>query len=203
LAKRLKGKKDADLAEIIDRMDKVGIERAYRIIKALEDFAKEIKEEKIPTLQEALQDWGKKVFWTDISVFTLILIALGLLHLEFSIFDSILSSPTMAMVSIGLTIALFLGLHLKARAFFARRISKQWAEKDKAISKAIMHNTRWWRSIFGFGGRNWHKSTKGKLDVLMTQGREAIQRLNDQFVSPSGLQDKREKQRVEDETVSY
>ena len=53
-----------------------------------------------------------------------------------------------------------------------------------SISKAIMHNTKWWRPTFGFG-HNWHKKTKAKLDLLMTEGRKSIQKLNDQFVSSS------------------
>lgn len=183
LATRLKVKKDTDLERIIERMDKVSIERAYRIIKALEDYANEIKEEKIPLLQEALQGWGKKVLWTDLGMAALLSIAAGLLQFQFSIFDLLLSSQIGVIIGAGILMLILLFVHIKARSFFARKEAKKWEEKDSAISKAIMHNTRWWKSIFSFGGRNWHKGTKAKLDILMTQGREAIQKLNDQFLS--------------------
>ncbi len=186
LAERLKTKKDTDLAKIMERMDKVSIERAYRIIKSLEDYAREIKEEKIPVLQEALQGWGKKVFWTDLGMVALLSIFSGALQFQFNLLNILFSSQIGMISTIGVLILILFLTHAKARSFFAHKEAKKWEETDIDISKAIMHNTRWWKSIFGFGGRNWHKGTKAKLDILMTQGREAIQKLNDQFVSASG-----------------
>jgi len=179
---RLENKKNTDLARIVDRMDKVSIERAYRIIKALDDFSREMKEEKLPLLQEVLQEWGRKVLWTDLSVVVLLLIVIGVLQFQFNVLE-VMSSPAAMMVGMGFFVFILFLVHLKARSFFARLAVKKWKEKDISISKAIMHNTKWWRPTFGFG-RNWHKNTKTKLDLLMTQGREAIQQLNDQFVSP-------------------
>jgi hypothetical protein len=179
---RLESKKNIDLARIVDRMDKVSIERAYRIIKALDDFSREMKEEKLPLLQEALQEWGRKVLWTDLSIVVLLLVAVGIFQSQFKIQEFVSSSNSMMVIGGILLFILFL-VHMKVRSFFAQREAKKWQEKDISISKAIMHNTKWWRPVFGFG-RNWHKKTKVKLDLLMTQGREAIQKLNDQFVSP-------------------
>ena len=192
---RLENKKNTDLARIVDRMDKVSIERAYRIIKALDDFSREMKEEKLPLLQEALQEWGRKVLWTDLSVLVLLLIVVGVLQFQFNILE-LMSSPVSMMVGGGLLVFILLLVHMKARSFFAQSASKKWKEKDISISKAIMHNTKWWRTTFGFG-RNWHKNTKVKLDELMTQGRKAIQKLNDQFVSSSAT--KNEKNEMEKE----
>jgi len=186
MLKRLKSKKDTDLARILERMDKVSIERAYRIIKALEDFSKEIKEEKIPKLQEALREWGSRVLWTDAVVSVLLLVLVGVSQFQWHILES-LSSTLSQMIAGGVIMLLMGVVHFKARAFFAERIAKKWEEKDIDISKAVLHNTKWWRTIFGFG-RNWHKSIKVKLDVLMTQGRESIQKLNDQFVASSPTQ---------------
>ncbi len=183
---RLKNKKDVDLARILDRMDKVSIERAYRIIKALEDFAKEIKEEKIPLLKESLKEWGSKVLWTDVVVTLLLLIITALLQFQFNILE-LFSTPLSQIFAGGLFIGIIILTHFKARSFFAAKIAKKWEEKDVDIAKAILHNTKWWRTIFGFG-RNWHKSTKDKLNVLMDQGRESIQKLNDQFVASSSKQ---------------
>jgi hypothetical protein len=181
MKKRLKSKKDVDLERIIERMDKVSIERAYRIIKALDDFSKEMKEEKLPLLQEILQEWGRKVLWTDLAVFVLLLIVTGVLQFQFNI-SELISSSLSRIVAGSIFALIMLLVHLKARSFFAHKISKKWREKDSSISKAILHNTKWWRTIFGFG-RNWHKNTKDKLDVLMAEGKQAIQKLNDQFVS--------------------
>lgn len=191
-AERLKGKKDTDLARIIDRMDKVGIERAYRIIKSLEDFSKEIKNEQLPLLQEALLRWRQKVLWSDMILFALLAVVLGILQLQFNLFDKLLSSDTGIIVTLAVIAMAFFGIHLKVRGFFARKEVKHWKEKNIAISKAIAHRTRWWHSMFGLNKRGWHNRTKAKLDQIMTQSREAIQKLNDQFVSPSGINKKEE-----------
>jgi len=188
LEARLKGKKDADMAKILERMDKVKIERAYRIIKALEDFSKSIKEEKIPLLQEALQGWSKKVFWSSGVVAALLVTLLFALQVLFDIGSSI---EVLGGV-VGATALLFFIVHFKIRNFFARRASKQWREKDKDVAKAIMHKTRWWNSIFGLEKREWKKGIKEQLDELMKQSRQTIQKLNDQFVAPSGGAQKEE-----------
>jgi len=195
MRQRLKSKKNTDLARIVERMDKVSIERAYRIIKALDDFSREMKEEKLPLLQEVLQEWGRKVLWTDLSVFVLLLIVVGALQFQFNVLE-LMNSPVSEMIGGGIFVFILLLVHMKARSFFALSASKKWKEKDMSISKAIMHNTKWWRTIFGFGP-NWHKNTKAKLDLLMTQGREAIQKLNDQFVSPLATANKKKEMEKE------
>ena len=120
---------------------------------------------------------------------------LAVLQSQFNVLEA-MSSPAAMMVGMGLFASMVFLVHLKARSFFAQRAAKKWQEKDISISKAILHNTKWWRPTFGFG-RNWHKKTKAKLDLLMTEGREAIQKLNDQFVSP--LSGKNEKNEMEKE----
>ncbi|MEA2028762.1 MAG: dynamin family protein [Campylobacterota bacterium] len=182
LEARLKGKKDADMEKILERMDKVKIERAYRIIKALEDFSKTMKEEKLPLLQEALQSWSKKVFWSSGVVLALFVTLFIAIEIQFDLSDTI---EVLGGV-LGAATLLFLIIHFKIRSFFARGLFKKWKEKDIDISKAILHKTRWWNSIFGLEKREWKKGIKEQLDELMKQSRQAIQKLNDQFVAPSG-----------------
>ena len=186
LAIRLKKKKDDDLRRITERMDKVSIERAYRIIKSLDDFAREMKEEKMPLLQESLQRWSSKVFWTDLIVLALIGALAIFAQIQFSIWDTLFASVLSTAISVGVVALLFVSIHMKIRGFFARYESKAMAKRDISVSKAIMHNTRWFKSMFGLKKLGWHKKTKKQLEILMKQSREAIQRLNDQFVSPSG-----------------
>jgi len=183
MGERLRSKKDTDLGRIVERMDKVSIERAYRIIKALDDFAKEIKEEKIPLLQEALQSWARKVLWTDLGIMGLLLAGIGALQLKFNLFDSLLDSQVGMIISLLVLLALLFGIHIKVRNLFAVKASKKWEEKDPAIAKALMHNTQWWKSMFSFTGRGWQKKSKAKLDELVAQSKRAIQKLNDQHVS--------------------
>ncbi|MEA3491370.1 MAG: dynamin family protein [Campylobacterota bacterium] len=192
LSDRLKGKKDTDLAAIMDRMDKVGIERAYRIIKSLEDFAKEMKETKLHLLQQALQSWNRKVLWSDLILFTILAVLSGMLQLKFNAFDSLFDSQTSIIVTSAVAVVILFGIHLKIRGFFARRLARHWEDEDYAVSKAITHNTRWWNSMFSFNRKGWNKRSKAKLDEIMTDSRASIQKLNDQFVSPSGTAKERE-----------
>ncbi len=184
---RLKNKKDIDLNRIVERMDKVSTERAYRIIKALDDFSKSIKEEKIPQLQEILQDWGRKVLYTDMAVGVVLLIVVFLLQAQFNL--PIVDSSTNMIIGGSLFTIIIMLVHYKVRSFFANRAAKKYKDIDNSISKAILHNTKWWRTSFGFG-RNWHKGTKNRLDILMSDGKKAIQKLNDQFLNSSNEESK-------------
>jgi len=130
MLERLKSKKDVDIARIIERMDKVSIERAYRIIKSLDDFAKEIKEEKLPLLQEALQGWGRKVLWTDLSAVVLLLIVVGVLQFQFNVLE-VMNSPATMMVGMGFFAFIIFLVHLKARSFFAQSAANQLLVLDR------------------------------------------------------------------------
>ena len=180
---RLKGKKDADLARIIDRMEKVSIERAYRIIKALDDFARDIKDKKISLLQEALQSWVNKVLWTDATIIGILLVLIGTLQVKFNLLDGLFSSQPSSIVGMIVAIALLFGIHIKVRSFFAFKISKKWEAKDSTIAKAIIYNTEWWKPIFTTRMRGLQKKNITKLNKLISQSKRAIQRLNDQHVN--------------------
>ncbi len=192
LLKRLKGKKDADIARIIERMDKVGIERAYRIIKSLEDYAREIKNEKLPKLQEELHSWGRRVLWSDLAVFGSILALVLILHVTLNLFGFLLATPEGTMVGTLLLIGAVFAAHIKLSNFLAHHQAKKLLSTDENMAKALLHNARWWKSMFGFNKHSWKEGSKSKLNHIMTQARESIQKLNDQFVSPAGKKEKQE-----------
>jgi len=183
VAKRLKNKKDADLARIIERMEQVRTERAYRIIKSLEDFAKEMKDTKIPLLQEILQGWWKKVLLTDFGIMSLLIAGLIFGESEFGISKTLLHSPLNIMISSAVLAFIIFCVHMKARGFFAKRIAKQWESKDKSISQALLHNTQWWKLTFGVGAEKWQSKTKNKLQTIIDEAKKLIQKLNDQHIN--------------------
>jgi GTPase Era involved in 16S rRNA processing len=190
LAKRLKEKKDTDLGKILERMAQVKTERAYRIIKSLEDVAKGLQNKKIPLLQEVLKGWWKRVIITDVAVMTTVAGVLGLAEAQFGLLQTLFSSST----TTGLTIAGLTGIllltHTKARSFFAKKLAKKWRKEDKEISEAILFNTMWWKLIVGAGGDNWHKSTKEELQVIIEEGKRMIQKLNDQHINENNSKSK-------------
>ena len=181
---RLREKKNADMQRIVERMDKVSIERAYRIIKSVEGFAKEIKEKQLPKLHEALRTWRRNVLWSDAAVLGLILVLFGLLQSQFDLLGSAVGS----LVFGGISLVILLAAHAKIQSFFAHKAAKSWEEKDPAVSNAILHNAGWWRALFGFGAA-WQKNSKKKLDTLSAKSKKIIQKLNDQFVSTATAAD--------------
>jgi hypothetical protein len=163
-------------------MDKVSIERAYRIVKALDDFAKDIKEKQLPLLKNELESWRGKIVIADLVIITL-LVALGVAaHLQYGIWSDI---NVVIGGGVG-AFAVWLLSHIKNSSFLAKRAAKKYEkENDNAMAMAILKNTTFMRSLFGIGKR-WYINTINNIDNLIGKSKETIQKLNDQFVSPSG-----------------
>ncbi len=186
LAERMKRKRDEDLAEIVGRMDKVGIERAYRITKALEDFAKEIKDRKLPSLQKALKKWLVRVSVADAVLFLLLFAGIGVLEWQFGFVSAVSGSPVTAAAAVAVLLGLLLFLHFKVRNFVGRRIFRKLEAGDPALAQAFLRNTRWYRPMFRAAMSGWIKRAQQRLEEVIGRSKRSIQRLNDQFVSPSG-----------------
>ncbi len=180
---RLKKKKDADMQRILDRIEKVGTERAYRIVRSLEDIAKNLKNEKLVTLQQELQIWTRNVVWGNMFVGALLIGGIITLELQ----TNVVSSSTTLLASVfgaGTLVALY--AHFSLRKFMANRAASKFSESDLDMERAIKHNTRWWRPLFSPTLKSWGKKEKRTLDTLVETSKTSIQRLNDQFISPSG-----------------
>jgi GTPase Era involved in 16S rRNA processing len=180
LAKRLKAKKDGDLAKIMERMDTVRVERAYRIIKSLEDFAKDIGQNKIPQLQKNLQSWWKRVLFADMGLVAVLLGLFGALYTQSTLLEELSQIGMMAAAG-GFALITLFG-HMKFRKLFAKSMAKKYHEEDPEMANAILHNTQWWKLPFGAGGLSWHKRTKSKLEAIIDESKRLIQKLNDQHI---------------------
>ena len=65
---RFQAKRDADLADITDRMAEVEVERSYRIVGGIEKLAKYIEESIVPELKGYISRWRTRVLWGDASL---------------------------------------------------------------------------------------------------------------------------------------
>ena len=74
LRKRYESKRDHDLNDLHDRIQRVGVERAYRITGSLEKLARHIEEKAIPRLSDYKSRWRKLVLGGDAIVLAVLLL---------------------------------------------------------------------------------------------------------------------------------
>jgi len=191
-AERLKRKKDEDLARIHERMDTVSVERAYRIIKTLEDTADGLKK-KIPKLQNAFRALGKSVLWADLAVFGTFVVILGMLLFKFEMLltlaGDVMASPAGVILTVSVVMIAAVLTHYKIRGWLARRMSKKWIKKDEDTARSMMLYAKGWKSLLRVVLPGWSRAKTDALNAIVTESKRSIQKLNDQFVSPSGIKE--------------
>ncbi|MEJ1377806.1 MAG: dynamin family protein [Candidatus Sedimenticola sp. (ex Thyasira tokunagai)] len=202
LRDRFERKRDADLNEIHSRMQEVEIERAYRIVGALEKTVRDIEERAVPAINNAVEQWKKRVLWGDGVVFGLLFALLFGLTLKLDYWDgfsfappwleSLLSSSgALYAVAVAAVVVLF-GLHYLVRSLAARSMAKQLEKRQQSLSvrgslfSAFRRSTRPWRSIFGKSPAGWGRGAKKRLAQVLAEADDYIQTLNDGFTNPSG-----------------
>lgn len=203
LRDRYETKRDADLNEIHNRMEEVEIERAYRIVGALEKTARDIEERSIPLVTRALSKWRKRVLWGDAVVMGgLVLLLLTLTNKANYWTGMSFTPPWMQegsnplipwLVLGGIVIALLL-IHFVVRSMSAKTLlSSLRKETSKADLKgnlvgAFLHSTKAWRSIFRKSPAGWGRKARRQLNQVIQNTDIYVQTLNDQFTNPSGTE---------------
>ena len=202
LRERYESKRDADLAEIYDRLHQVEIERAYRIIGSLEKSAAEYSSRIIPVLTTALEKWRKTTLILDgISFGVLAAIILYItIQLDywdgFSFnppwFETLANSPIIASLVAIVCGASLVYLHFWLRKM-ARKPALKWLDKEARNSdeatrfkNAFMRSSSVWRSLFSQSPAGWGRRAKKEVKLLIRETERFVQQLNDGFASPSG-----------------
>lgn len=198
LAERFKRKKDADLTAIHERMDRVSVERAYRISFALETLSDQIEKEWVAKIDAVRLDWAKKVALSDLGLAGLVLSTAAWLAIDTDIFSSIDLQALLANPSFGISAAVFgvtllLAPHYYLRYWWAKRIRTRLLaqEHQENLVRAFSRNTVFWRAMFAKYPRGWGQSTTRRLNAIREGARTSIQKLNDQFVHVSEMGNKR------------
>ncbi len=168
LHERLKRKRDEDLQEILEKMEKVLIDRAYRIVKNVEFRSKEILT-LLPTLKTLLANFTTKLLTIDI----LLLATLGG-GSAYLVFYKELPS----YIFLG-AFVLFIFLHFKLKSWLRTRGAKKI--ENIYLRNAFLKQTQWYRpyllsSLIG-------KKVEEKLYQLIQTSKNFIQKLNDQFIT--------------------
>jgi hypothetical protein len=201
LRNRYESKRDIDLDEIHSRMEEVEIERAYRIVGALEKTARDIEERSIPLVTATLERWRKRVFWGDGVIMGILLALLLGLSVNAGYWQGFNFAPPwmesgfnapLPWVLLGLLFLLLLGVHFGVRKLAARSllgsIRKQAAKAGLKgdPAGAFMRSTSPWRSILRKHPAGWGRKSRRQLRDVLQSTDTYIQTLNDQFTNPSG-----------------
>ena len=194
---RYERRRDRDLAEIKARIRQVGVERAYRIIGALENSANQIEQHWIPKVASALKKWRKRVLATDLVIFGGLIAAIAIFGMGRGLFSDLSLSGMAANLGIPafllavLILALPVGIlwgHFRIRRWYAngilRSLEKSGAHEE--VIKAFKKNTHFTRSVFFARPAGWGASSRKRLAVIREAADNFVQSLNDRFTDPSG-----------------
>ena len=202
LKERFERKRDADLEEIHSRMKEVEVERAYRIVGALEKTARDIEEKAVPELSTSLQLWKKRVIWGDGIVFGLVFLLLLYFSSELGYWqgfsfappwlESFTSSAWLLYGTLAVVVLVAYALHHLVRSITAKGIIRKLSGRAGALgikgdlARAFKRNTRPWRTIFNKKPAGWGHFARKRLYQVTQDADGYIQILNDRFTNPSG-----------------
>jgi hypothetical protein len=206
LRRRFETKRDADLAEIHNRMHQVEVERAYRVVAVLEQTARDIEEKIVPRLRELLGSWRRRVLRTDGILAGVIIVGLVILTLwtgewtaagfHHPVWANLLGHPIWRWVALGAALVLAGYTHLAVRKHVAKRLIKRLQRELSGMhelaflggmTRAFQKNTRFWRSIFSSRPAGWNQRAHHTLQEVLAEANSYVQELNNAFTDPSGV----------------
>lgn len=192
---RFDKKCQADLKEIRERMDQVGIERAYRIIGVLEQTAKNLEHKVVPQLQELIQRWKSRVIRTEMILGVILAILAGLwLTTTNMTLDYNWQAPLTQGI-IGVIIVIAMIIHVKIGKMIANQIQRQLQheplreEEREGLIKAWRKNTCFGRILFIWfinQPTGWREKTRQRIYHILSGIDNHVQKLNNRFTNPSG-----------------
>ncbi|WP_022950666.1 dynamin family protein [Leucothrix mucor] len=192
--KRYLSKREVDYAEITQRMEAINVERVYRIIGNLESLSNQVEQQAVPQLQVARARWRKRVLLLDAVVMGAFALGIGAIAWTTGWLPQWLSNPMLLVsdwFSLGLLaafVALLVFIHFGLRRWAAKGIAKSLSQEETYgdLSNAFMKSTRAMTSIFRTNPVGWSGRVSGKLSGIRNDVDQFVQRLNDNFSSPSG-----------------
>ncbi len=190
---RFEDKRDADLADIYERVHQVEVERSYRIIGALDHIASDIENVVVPRLASILKKWKKAVLIADAVVVGAIAILAAFLSNRFDLWGLYTVDFVMQPVQSGLKVAILaivlLVIHFSVRKLVAKAIARKLETSSLAgdIKNAFLRNTRPLRSLFHPAPVGWTSRSRRTLASVIADASAFVQTMNDRFTNPSGV----------------
>jgi ribosome biogenesis GTPase A len=204
--RRFEKKRDEDLGEIFLRMERVEIERAYRIIAALRETANAFGHESISVLQGAVRRWRARTVLADLAVIA----AVGTVFMHWSVdaghwvglsyeppwLETLTSAvPWGRDALIGALVVAAIGIHFGIRALAAMSVmpwlKKQVARKNPPgnLMTAFKANTRFYRPVILGRPVGWNRKAKHAINEVLQNCENFVQTLNERYTNPKGLRE--------------
>lgn len=199
LRRRFEWKRDQDLSEILNRVEQVSVERAYRIVGSLEKSAQKIESYYVPRICELIARWRRQVLvwdagWLLVGGVTAAASQFLSPAMAATVDDGLqrlLANPSM-LAAAGLSLGVVaLYLHFRVRRWAAakvmREITQQYmSDEAESLTRAFRRNIRIWRSIFAPDPVGWSGHNRRTLKKIIGRANRLVQTLNDRFTDPSG-----------------
>jgi len=198
LRERFRMKRDRDLQKILERMDKVDIQRNYRIIGVLETVANELESDIIPRLRSAIMKWRRGVLLRDGITFVLLaVLSIGLTsyfhlfpNMQFLTFQWIQQHLLNTVSTVLAVFILLASLHYWIRGVVASKVAATLPQKSGHVElnlrQAFLKSAGFFHSIFRIEPVGWAKRNQRKLRAIRETVANHIQALNDRYTDPSG-----------------
>jgi hypothetical protein len=202
LRRRFEGKRDADLADITERMEQVEIERAYRIVGSLEKTARGFEDKVVPAINGLIRRWRKRTLIGDLIAALLILGGfIGItnrlgqwegLQFKAAWWDKLTATPMSIYFTALGAFVLWLAVHFGVRRLAAKSLLRKADREGQSLGirgslrEAFQANTRPWRSIFSQHPAGWGRRSRRRIQQALEDADRYVQDLNDRFTDPSG-----------------
>ncbi len=199
---RFESKSNADASAIYNRIEQVGVERAYRIVGMLEQTSRLMKQDVVPILLRFVAQWRRKILWMEgliggalVVIFMVLTIWGGYwegLSLKLPLWDLISQNNYLKYSILGILVVAAGYGHFSIRRRAAANIIKKLIVEVKNpelhpnYQRAFRKSRRWWRSIFLPNPAGWGKNTAARLEKVLDDSNAYIQKLNDEYTNPSG-----------------
>jgi hypothetical protein len=198
LRRRYQTKRDADLAEIHQRIAQVSVERVYRIVASLDNIAQRIEKHSVPRLRASLERWYRRVMMLDLIIVLPVLGLLLGLSISAGYWEAFNFSPpwidalgdpwVMLSVLGALLVAGILGIHFWMRRVVGRHIARtlQSDQGPGHLARAFLKNTRARMSVFRSTPVGWGRASRRRIAAVRQAADAFVQKLNDRYANPSG-----------------
>jgi GTPase SAR1 family protein len=204
---RYEAKRDADMADILTRINQVGIERAYRIVGVLEQATSDLEYRIVPQLQETLQRWRNRTLIGNVLLWMVLfgLVAVGANITVGSLSELFFSDPVSLGIELGVVFVILWFLHLKIANKVADSLMKKLQQIQdeglrEGLKRAFRKNTCLFSTLFmpltSSRPKGWNQATRKRIAHILSNANQYVQHLNDRFTNPSG------KKATEESTLS-